>query len=270
MRRVGCCRASGSMPPSWRAFGGEPQRRPAAARCRGAGADRRPGADRRRRADLGARPRPAARLPRSAVCRGGGGRLVGHHGQPRGAARHRVSTGCCGSTRSPSPSGVPPHDHAPPHHSASGAAIAAQPRADRLPHRARHRLQRHAAARRGEGAHGRARELRQHDLRHRSHRRRAQRQHPAAAVFGVPHRQRDQQRHLEELRGHRQASRGGVDRAAVAGRQPSRLPRARHDARLFRALQVPPRARPDVRFRRPVQGPVRRRDRRRCGEGARL
>ncbi len=52
------------------AFGRELQRRPAAARRRGARADRRPGADRRRRADLGARPRPAARFSRSAVRRG--------------------------------------------------------------------------------------------------------------------------------------------------------------------------------------------------------
>ena len=113
-------------------------------------------------------------------------------------------------------------------------------------------------------------ELRRHHLRHRPHRRRAQRQHPAAALFGVPHRQRHQQHHLEELRGHRQAPGGGLDRAAVARRQPPRLPRARHHARLFRALQLPPRTRPGVRLRRAVQGPVRRRDRRRRGAGARL
>ena len=35
-----------------------------------------------------------------------------------------------------------------------------------------------------------------------------------------------------------------LDRAAVAGRQPPRLPRARHHARLLHALQVPPHARP--------------------------
>ena len=51
----------------------------------------------------------------------------------------------------------------------------AQPRAYGLAHGACHRLQCDAAARRREGAHRRASELRRHHLRHRPHRRRAQR-----------------------------------------------------------------------------------------------
>ena len=151
------------------------------------------------------------------------------------------------------------------------AAIAAQPRADRLAHRARHRVQRHAAARRGEGAHRRAPELRRHDLRHRPHRRRAQRRHPAAALFGVPHRQRDQQRHLEELRGHRQA------RPRSAWIVPLSLGDSHHGFRVlgttpdyFERYKYRHGQALDVRRRRAVQRPVRRRDRRRRAAGARL
>ena len=67
-RPCGCCNALGlDAASSRRALGGQPERRPAAARRGGAGADRRAGADRGRRADLGARSRSAGRLPRSAV-----------------------------------------------------------------------------------------------------------------------------------------------------------------------------------------------------------
>ena len=150
-----------------------------------------------------------------------------------------ASTGCCGSPTSPADAARgragTGHDRPAPR-----SQVAAQPLAHGAADGDRHRRQRHAAAGRGEGAHRRAAELRRHHLRHRSHRRRPQRQPQAAALFGIPHRQRHQQRHLADLPGHRQAPRGGLDRAAVARRQPSRLPRARHHARLLHALQVPP------------------------------
>ena len=82
------------------------QQRVAAARALIGGA----GADRRRRADLRARPRPAAGLPRSAVRRGGRGRRVAHHGQPRGAARRALRPRAAARRDRRLPSGVPPHD----------------------------------------------------------------------------------------------------------------------------------------------------------------
>ena len=116
----------------------------------------------------------------------------------------------------------------------------------------------------------RAAELRRHHLRHRPDRRRAQRQPPAAALLRLSHRQRHQQHHLAELPGHRRAPRDRLGRAAVARRQPPRLSRARHHARLLQALQVPPDARPRLRLGSTVRRSLRCRDRRRCRGSARL
>ena len=49
-------------------------------------------------------------------------------------------------------------------------------------------------------------------------RRRPQRQSQSAALFRLSHRQRDKQRNLEKLSGHRQAARGRLDCAAITRR----------------------------------------------------
>ena len=154
------------------------------------------------------------------------------------------------------------------HDPASRFALAAQPLADRAAHRLCHRRQRCIVPRRRESPRC-ARELCRHHLQHRPDRRGAHRQHSAAALRHLPRRQRDQQHNLAELQRHRQPGRSRVDRAAIAGRQPSRLPGAGHQPRLLRALQVPRRPEPALCGRQALRRSVRHGHRRRCGARSR-
>jgi hypothetical protein len=86
-------------------------------------------------------------------------------------------------------------------------------------------------------------QLRQHGLRRRPDRRRALRAAEPAAVLGVPHRRRDRRTSAGTYQRIAGGTRRGVDDPALARRLAPRLPRARHEHRLLRALPLRGRAR---------------------------
>ena len=94
--------------------------------------------------------------------------------------------------------------------------------------------------------------------------------YPAPALFRVPHRQRHQQRHLEELRGYRQAARGRLDRAACRLATATTASACSARRSTISSTTSTGTARSSRSPRASRSRPVRRRDRRRRRQGARL